>query len=639
VPSYRLTEKLEGGELAELYRAQRDGGVGSVVVKLFHERTSAKGYAQAIADTTNRLSQIFHPGICHVVDVGTIKRRLAIVREDSGKYTLGQVLQRLNTKEVVITSGLAMALVLDLIDAVAEAHGIGIVHGAMTPGNVLVSAEGRASVCDFGALSALNSVSALKKNFAARGRSAYRAPELLKGEGVTSQSDVYSLGAMTYELLTLRVATSDAAQVSVRRDALPPPSRLDRRLNSRIDPIIMRALDPAPGRRYRTTSEFGASLRDFLSANGGMPPRDELKRFVDQLFPDDVKLVPSTAVPFSDEFQLANVEGADLDAGEERSMVLTPRAAFSGSLEEMPAVVDPARNADVGREAITGPNDGPTPEQLDPERDRSTDWHAPVGAMPSTARSGPKESLNADVLKRVRRIEDFEGKKGPSAEDTLPAGMRFETAEDMPRIFPGRRDPSPTEKVETVALPADSQPISLESSIIDDDGKRRRMNTEERNIAKTEAAHRKWLPIVFAAGAAALAFLLLGIWKWSSSQLPPIEVPQYVEKPRPVKRPPPPPKKEKERDRDEPTRSVVENCYDGPRKGAPVGYLAVLTDRRVSVLVEGEAVCGRYEKIPVAAGTRMITVIDTRTKEQYEHATRIEAGKTFPLSPTFKGKR
>ncbi|MBK7858553.1 MAG: serine/threonine protein kinase [Archangiaceae bacterium] len=610
--AYRLTGKLEGGELAELYRGERDAE--SVVVKLFHERTSVKAYAQEVAETANRLNAVTHPGIARVTDVGLVKRRLAVVRQDSGRFTLGQVLQRLNTKEVVITPGLAMALVVDLLDAVSEAHAAGVLHGAMTPGNVLVSAEGRPSVCDFGALSALNAVPALKKNFAARGRSSYRAPELHKGETLTVQCDVYSLGAMTYELLTLREATSEGAQMSTRREALPPPSRLDRRLNSRLDPVILRALDPVPGRRYKSSGEFSAALREFLTTNGGLPGRDELKRFVDQLFPKDLQFEPSREVPFEGAFTLASVEGADIEAPDEHSVVLTPRASFSSQLGEM---------TDLQREEITGPNEAAGPP--------APDWHAPAGPMPQTARSGPKESINPDVLKRVKRIEDFDG-VGSTPDHTQPNAARLSTEDALPRVFPGRREPVPTDHdVPKVHTPLDTAPASAENPLP-------RLNTEERAVQRAARARQRWVPIVAGSAFAALAFLALGTWRWSSGMaVQPYEPPGERQRPPPPKKTAPPPTSAKV-DPPGPRGPIVDDCYSGPKRGAQVGFLSVSSERPVVTVIDGDTVCGNSPKVLIAAGTRKVVVIDVRTKEEYVSTAHIEPNKVFKLVPIFKGK-
>jgi serine/threonine-protein kinase len=620
---YRLTGKLESGELAELFRAERDEL--SVVVKLFHERTSVKAYAQAIAETTNALREVQHPGISQVIDIGLVKRRLAVVREDSGRYTLGQVLQRLNTKEVVITPGVAIALVVEMLDAVAEAHQVGVLHGAMTPGNVLMSGDGRPSVCDFGALSALNAVTALKKNFAAKGRSAYRAPELSRGDQLSVQSDIYSLGAMVYELLTLREAAGQGAFVSTRREALPPPSRLDRRLNSRIDPVVMRALDPAPVRRYKTASEFALALREFLTANGGLPGTDELKRFVDQLFPRDVQLEPSRDLPFEGAFGLAAVAGADIEALDERSMVVALRASFSSQVKE--------------GEAEPGPDDMTPPAAFEPERDHSTDWHAPAGAMPAAARSGPKESLNAEVLKRVKHIEDFET-LGDKVADTMLSPARVDTDEELPKVFPGRKTgPHSASKLATVDPPAASGPASERRRTLE---RRRRRTTGEHLRAAASAAKtrlgQRFIPIVLGSALAALVFFALGMWRWSSGLSVPIDDPQAGPRgPQPLKHPVPVSNGTKA-EPVPPSRPVVDNCYGGPKKGVQTGFLTVSSNEPVAVVVDGDTVCGSSPKILVGVGQRKIVVIDVRTNEEFVSMVHIEPNKLYKLIPMFKGK-
>ena len=92
---YRLTGRLEQSQLADLFRAERDGS-DSVVIKLFHLKTSDAAYARVIGDVSRQLQPVPHEGIARVLDVGMVDGHLAIVRQDSGKYTLGLALQRLN---------------------------------------------------------------------------------------------------------------------------------------------------------------------------------------------------------------------------------------------------------------------------------------------------------------------------------------------------------------------------------------------------------------------------------------------------------------------------------------------------------------------------------------------------------------
>ena len=106
---YRLTGRLEQSQLADLFRGERTEASGpmeqrgqraneSVVLKLFHLKTSDAAYAKVLADIARQLQGVTHGGVARVLDVGMIDGHLAIVRQDTGKYTLGLALQRLNTR-------------------------------------------------------------------------------------------------------------------------------------------------------------------------------------------------------------------------------------------------------------------------------------------------------------------------------------------------------------------------------------------------------------------------------------------------------------------------------------------------------------------------------------------------------------
>ncbi len=425
---YRLVGRLESGALAELFEAARDDQV-RVVVKLLHARTTDARYARTIAATQLRLAGIEGEGIVRVLDLGRVRGRLGIVREYVDGYSLGQVLQRLRTREVILTAPLVLFVVQQLAEAVHLAHEAGVTHGAITPGNVLIGRDGRVGIADYGALEALQSVPELRA-FVGKGRSAYRAPEVSLGGGPTASSDVYSLGALAYELLTLREPVSAERTVSTRHAPLPPPSRLDRRLNPRMDAILLRALEQAAARRFRSCLEFSDSLRSFLTATGGMPSRHELARVVGDLFPNEVQLHASPQVPFSEPFTLEPVDGVDFlpaEPPQEPSRVLTVRPSFS--LGAIPAMVDELATI----EAM------PAFETFEPSSASraSADWEAPPGEVPSGRRialgqATPEPTgISLSARSRVRVAEDFEATSGVF-EDTDP-GVAQNPAADRPR--------------------------------------------------------------------------------------------------------------------------------------------------------------------------------------------------------------
>lgn len=439
--TYRLTGRTEAGDLAELYESLLLPSI-PVAVKLFLPRTSDPAYARALAETVRMLQPVRHPGLLHVVDVGFVRQRLAVVREDVDGFTLGVALQRLNTKEVLLPPTVALSIVIQLLETVQLAHDAGAVHGAITPGNVLLSRDGFPAICDFGALQALLSVPQLKRTFAHRGRSAYRAPEVTRGETPTEASDVYSLGAIAYELLTLREPVVPGSGVSTRRETLPPPSRLDRRINSRLDPAIMRALDPAPQRRFRSCGEFAQALRNFLSAGGGLPGAEEVARFVSELFPNEVSLAAPGPVPFTEPFQLEPVSGAEMEDlhAEEHEASIVQRAPYSRAPTEQEASAetqeaapgfeefrpeDYAPDDDAPMDDEPGPEGEPRSTELSPAGPLEQGWDAPPGVLAQKSRRPDSPaSARAGRNPRVKVIEDFSGPPLGDDEPPVPTGRR-----------------------------------------------------------------------------------------------------------------------------------------------------------------------------------------------------------------------
>jgi serine/threonine-protein kinase len=491
--AYRLTGRVEAGELAELYEAVQEPEGLPVVIKLFTPKTSDPRYASVLAGTYGVLNPLHSVGIVHVVDVGFVQNRLAVVRESVDGYSLGTALQRLNTKEVILPPAIALSMLIQLLEAVERAHAVGVVHGALTPGNVLLSRAGQPSVCDFGALQALMAVPELKRSFSGRGRGAYRAPEVGRGDMPDALSDVYSIGAIAYELLTLREAVIPEGGVSTRRAGLPPPSRLDRRINARLDPVILRALEPIPSRRFRSCAEFAGALRNFLTTHGGLPGAEDSRRFVAELFPNEVSLGALGPVPFSERFSLTPVSGVSLaqvsaDALDKSVVVrpsFSPALSEADTMEAPPAfdeyrpehtvvpVVTPGPVLDrrvLDSTQILVPGAEPAPAApapatpaLDPRVLESTHiltkgadvraapppedeqtWVAPPGAAPKARRpavvvggAAANEGTRVGKNPRMRVVEDFSSSGSPA----LPAGDpedRIDTAKVEPEVTVSR---------------------------------------------------------------------------------------------------------------------------------------------------------------------------------------------------------
>ncbi|MCC6333811.1 MAG: protein kinase [Myxococcales bacterium] len=641
--------RLEQGELADLFRAEESQA--PVVVKLFHPKTTDAAYAKVVADTARRLKAVSRPGIAHVLDVGLVKGRLAIVREDVGRYPLGLVLQRLHTREVHLPPVLALTITLELLALVGEANAAGVVHGALTPGNVHLADDGRVGVSEFGALAALQASAALKKAFASHGRNSYRAPEGVNGEPQVAL-DVYALGAIAYELLTLREAALGKSNVSTRSDRLPPPSRLVRRLNARVDPVIMRALESSPSRRYRSCADFAEALRDFLSGQGGVAGQAELQKFVRELFPNEVQVTQLGPVPFDAPFRLEDIAGVGtLDEGPAEA---TDRAPFSGglvddraptsdglpvfTLDDLPTQAgektEPGGQPGVARKEEPQPPatwDASAAQQQEPKP--PTSWVAPPAELP-TLKDDTAPTQGDAVNQRVRVREDFAPGPTPAAPPTPRQAHKKQSVAKtiMTFVVPFKREGDP----------------------------------EIPDFEKLRLKGRRQARVVAFIATVILFSVVTGLavgW-YQSTPDPKSTLLSYLPDPierevAPDNRPPPPslgkPLKLPDFDKQHPEKAFVPPPPDKPEVKAvkpkappppaadcyapPKGKNAVLTiavSRPVRVEIDGQRVCGSLAKVPVEPGVRKVRVVDTRSKQEYVAATRFQAGKQVKLLPNFK---
>ncbi|HEX8697221.1 MAG TPA: protein kinase [Myxococcaceae bacterium] len=677
---YRLIGKIEASDLADLYKAFHEP-TGDVVVKLFHPKTSDASYARALAETSRVLNPLHHAGIVHYVDVGFVNKQLAVVRENVDGYTLGTALQRLNTKEVLLPAPIALFLVVQLLETVQKAHEANVIHGAITPGNLLLSREGLPHICDFGALKALNAVPELKASFANRGRSAYRAPEVTRGEEPTAQSDIYSLGAIAYELLTLREAIVTGGGVSTRSGGLPPPSRIDRRINSRLDPLILRALDPFPNRRFRSAGEFAGQLRNFLAANGGMPVPEDLRRFVRDLVPNEVSLSTLGPPAFPEAFALSAVSGAEIAHlhAEAPEVSVVARPSFSRSVSEeefssaatqeaMPAFLDykpepvpeptqlaapepvpePTKVVPPSEEPtkVAPPQSASAPGEAEPTRAGPLDqlWDAPPGAAPPKPRKpagpmmgtpGPKEGTFVGRNPRLKWVEDTSEEKTSIAEDLKepapppPKPAPAARAAAAPAPEPRRPLPSlvraPPQQESAASPPTRDRPeIPMPPPTSDSlaaGGTGRRLFTEERNLRAY--AQRKRQALGLAAGIAVVAVIAfaLAIWQLAGESQPPPEPPKMDPRAEAIAG-------AVDQYEAEPSKPKP-SAEEPPRPDPNSAFLTLRTNVPARVIIDGNAINRRtpLNKYPVKAGTRRIVLEAVGTKERIEFEVRLERGK------------
>jgi serine/threonine-protein kinase len=262
---YEIEELVGHGGMSSVYKARDSLLERHVALKILHEQYSSdEDFVERFKREARSVAQLQHPNIVTVIDRGEEDRRQYIVFE----YIDGE-----NLKECVVRKGRlevreALEIAVEVARGLAFAHQSGIVHRDVKPQNVLLNGDGRAKVTDFGIARTVE-MDGMTQTGTVLGTSNYIAPEQATGQRVDAHSDVYSLGAVLYELLAGDVPFPGESFVAVAMKHVhePPPNLLDVRKDvpPRVAAAVDRALEKDPELRFPTMDAFAAELEACLA--------------------------------------------------------------------------------------------------------------------------------------------------------------------------------------------------------------------------------------------------------------------------------------------------------------------------------------------------------------------------------------
>jgi eukaryotic-like serine/threonine-protein kinase len=179
------------------------------------------------------------------------------------EYLEGRSLKTIVQQEAPLDPDRAIDLITQVLRAARFAHRRGIIHRDLKPHNVIVDADGRAKVTDFGIARA--GASDMTQTGSIMGTAQYLSPEQAQGHAVSAASDIYSIGIMLYELLTGRVPFEGESAVTIAlkqvNEAPEPPSTYNPAITPELEEVVMRALEKDPARRFPDAESFISALQ------------------------------------------------------------------------------------------------------------------------------------------------------------------------------------------------------------------------------------------------------------------------------------------------------------------------------------------------------------------------------------------
>lgn len=260
---YELKERLGRGGMAEVYKAFQTGVERFVAVKVMHSHLSdSADFRQRFQREAKAVGNLQHPHIMRVIDFDSEGDQNYMVME----FVQGGTLRDYLNEKGALPVPEALALTKQLANALRYAHNRGMIHRDIKPANVMFSDPTRTHtvLADFGVAKMLSEAQ-MTVSGTMLGTPAYMPPEVVKGEPADHRADIFSLGAMLYEMVTGRTPhtgdTPYAVMLKQANEPSPPPTEINPDLPPEVEAFVMQALAQDPDERFDSAESLIIALQ------------------------------------------------------------------------------------------------------------------------------------------------------------------------------------------------------------------------------------------------------------------------------------------------------------------------------------------------------------------------------------------
>lgn len=264
---YRILRKIAAGGMGAVYTVLQESLGRKLAAKILYEKLNRdptcieRLHREALA-----AARLDHPNIVGVYDVFEDQGRHFLIME----YVEGESLVATLRRKRKLELRQAVRVLMQTAAALQAAHEIGIIHRDIKPGNILIDPDGKAKVVDFGIVKITSDDAHLTQTGFIVGTPHYISPEQALDGTADRRTDIYSLGATTYEMITgRRPFRGRSATEVIRRhidDLLIPPNRIDPQIPVWLSDLVCKMMEKRPERRYQSCQELIDEIERLLKA-------------------------------------------------------------------------------------------------------------------------------------------------------------------------------------------------------------------------------------------------------------------------------------------------------------------------------------------------------------------------------------
>jgi serine/threonine protein kinase len=296
---YRLIRRIAVGGMAQIWLAVQRGPHGfektAVLKVILPDLCSNHDFVQMFLDEARLAAGLDHSNVVRIYDFGEVNGQYYLAMEHLPGEDLASVVQTLKQSgqpmpleqacDIIVGAATGLHFAHELVDP--QGRPLNVVHRDVSPSNVIVTYHGTVKLVDFGIARAESNVTKTAAG-TLKGKVAYLSPEQAAGEPLDRRSDVFALGIVLYELLTLHRVfkrESDLATLKAVVGApIHPPSTLRAELPPELDAIVLKAMERDLSLRYQSAAEFADALSAFLVARGYVRSERALADYMAGLF-------------------------------------------------------------------------------------------------------------------------------------------------------------------------------------------------------------------------------------------------------------------------------------------------------------------------------------------------------------------